>query len=901
MPRPFAYNPQTSPGDLIPGTIQYQDLAIGVDEQDYSKQPGGVVWWMGPDESNYIIAGPVPEGNHPTPVGNVGTVRFVKTADNSPAAFLMAVWQLSETHFPTVVQGYQWLVDNGFWTTFEPDRINIYTSGDFSILANPLRPSGARLLGNGEYDLTFNLRDGFEVIVPDGYDDVIPSQVNITSIVELDDNTLLYFGDEAMGYNGIRYSCVVNLNRSGGIANGFVGGFASVDGLRVSISGVNYAKKLSDGKILAVGNFATYNGEFQIGICKFNQDGSRDLNFNTPEVSGQIYHFTELSDGNIILVGSIRGQSGSGSQGVIKISANGIVDNSFSVGVSGLNIYQDGYPRRAIQAGTKLFIIGDFSSVNSIQKTEGIFRMDINGGIDNSHTTMRGFVGGFGARYPIAGVDGGDGVILISNELAFSAFNFQTINYPVVKIKYSDGTLDTTFSNNVKTIVDNYAFGPKFITLTPDGTKFLLGGNSAMPFVRINLNGTEDTSFNAGVGFDKHLWYAQQLTDGKVYTYTDEPARYNTQPVNQFGVVDGAGAKMLTFTTEGFTNGGYAKNIVRALDGDIIAVGSFSEYNNQTRNGIVKFEVDGTISSYAANTGAKTGANAPATVSDIALQSNGQAVIVGPFDLFDNTTRLGMARLTSSGNIDNFFYSYQAGMSYNYRFSTGSTFSQVSSYPTCVKVDANDKVLVGGAFTNWNNQIDQFKYIMRFNSDGSRDTGWTYPQYLTGAVKDIEIQSTGKIIAVGDFSQYGSTVTRGIIRFGTTGVMDTTFNAGNLGFNLGASVSKIFIMTDNSMFISGTFTSYNGVSANRIIKLTPDGAIDTSFVYGTGFNGVVEDIQLTIEDELIMAGAFTTYNGVAVDNRMLRLSLTGEVISTFETQSATNGTIYSILYRDPFE
>jgi hypothetical protein len=63
--RPFAYNT----GDPISGTNQIGDLAIGVDPQDYSTNPGGVRWWNGPNEElGYVIAYPQPNGLHPTPV-----------------------------------------------------------------------------------------------------------------------------------------------------------------------------------------------------------------------------------------------------------------------------------------------------------------------------------------------------------------------------------------------------------------------------------------------------------------------------------------------------------------------------------------------------------------------------------------------------------------------------------------------------------------------------------------------------------------------------------------------------------------------------------------------------------------------------------------------------------------
>ena len=63
--RPFAYNT----GSTIDGTTQVGNIAIGVSDQDYSQNPGGVKWWMGPDEDlGYVIAHEVPAGDQPTQI-----------------------------------------------------------------------------------------------------------------------------------------------------------------------------------------------------------------------------------------------------------------------------------------------------------------------------------------------------------------------------------------------------------------------------------------------------------------------------------------------------------------------------------------------------------------------------------------------------------------------------------------------------------------------------------------------------------------------------------------------------------------------------------------------------------------------------------------------------------------
>jgi hypothetical protein len=63
---PLAYNPSLSP---ISGTTQVGQLAVGTANQDYSISPGGVTWWMGPDEDlGYVIAVPVSGNTQPTNV-----------------------------------------------------------------------------------------------------------------------------------------------------------------------------------------------------------------------------------------------------------------------------------------------------------------------------------------------------------------------------------------------------------------------------------------------------------------------------------------------------------------------------------------------------------------------------------------------------------------------------------------------------------------------------------------------------------------------------------------------------------------------------------------------------------------------------------------------------------------
>lgn len=108
----------------ITGSEQIGDLAIGLNAQDYTSNPGGKTWWYGPDESSkYVIATDFPTENKGTPVGNTGTVEFWGTGsgDNQLLGLINKIPErVSETAFTDLDTALAWLMGNGYWTN-HPD------------------------------------------------------------------------------------------------------------------------------------------------------------------------------------------------------------------------------------------------------------------------------------------------------------------------------------------------------------------------------------------------------------------------------------------------------------------------------------------------------------------------------------------------------------------------------------------------------------------------------------------------------------------------------------------------------------------------------------------------------------------------------------------------------------
>jgi len=119
---PIAYNPSQSP---IDGTEQLTNLAIGITEQDYSLSPGGVTWWMGPEDSfGYVIAIPVPGNTQPTEIPGVfASVGFFQSVDLTENSFVELTNTVFGQNFANGTDCKTWLNDNGYWTSFVPAPI----------------------------------------------------------------------------------------------------------------------------------------------------------------------------------------------------------------------------------------------------------------------------------------------------------------------------------------------------------------------------------------------------------------------------------------------------------------------------------------------------------------------------------------------------------------------------------------------------------------------------------------------------------------------------------------------------------------------------------------------------------------------------------------------------------
>jgi uncharacterized delta-60 repeat protein len=311
----------------------------------------------------------------------------------------------------------------------------------------------------------------------------------------------------------------------------------------------------------------------------------------------------------------------------------------------------------------------------------------------------------------------------------------------------------------------------------------------------------------------------------------------------------------------------------------------YTEYNvgQNYRTGLKRLNSDGSLDT-SFNSGG-SGINSGSRVSDIAEDSNGKLYVGGTFTSYNGTTANYIIRLNSDGSIDN-------------TFNTGTGFNNIVYN---LEWDStNSKLYVFGVFTSYNGTT--VNRIVRLNSDGSIDNTFSIGSGFNSTTYIGKLDSNGKLYVGGFFTSYNGTGANRIIRLNSDGSIDTNFVYGS-GINSGF-VSHIEINSAGKIFVCGSdFSTYNGTTANDIVKLNSDGSIDTSFSAGTGFNSQVRVLREDSNGKLVVGGPFTTYQGTSVSQLILLNSdgtLNTDIMSGFSLRGKvesfyTDAATYSIL------
>lgn len=121
---------------------------------------------------------------------------------------------------------------------------------------------------------------------------------------------------------------------------------------------------------------------------------------------------------------------------------------------------------------------------------------------------------------------------------------------------------------------------------------------------------------------------------------------------------------------------------------------------------------------------------------------------------------------------------------------------------------------------------------------------------------------------------------------------DRTDRVSGQGANGTINVSAV--QSDNKLIVAGAFSTYNGANANGLARLTMDGKLDKSFKVGEGADGYINAITIQPNERIIIAGNFTSYKGTEAKN-IARLKTNGNIDNTFNAGVGSNGSISQVI------
>jgi hypothetical protein len=208
-----------------------------------------------------------------------------------------------------------------------------------------------------------------------------------------------------------------------------------------------------------------------------------------------------------------------------------------------------------------------------------------------------------------------------------------------------------------------------------------------------------------------------------------------------------------------------------------------------------------------------------------------------------------------------------------------------------VTKDASENIIAVGGNTLYNGQF--IGRLCRIFPNGTLDTSLNVGAGFNNSLLTVEVDSSGNILAGGYFTSYSGSAVNRIVRILPNGNIDSTFNIGS-GFN--GIVTQILPLPGNKVLCSGLFTTYQGITRNRIIRLNADGTVDETFNVGTGASHRASQMRVLPSGDYLInfnsndVTGLMTYKGQEGRNVII-ISPTGDIVTripfTYEAVTVT--------------
>lgn len=293
-------------------------------------------------------------------------------------------------------------------------------------------------------------------------------------------------------------------------------------------------------------------------------------------------------------------------------------------------------------------------------------------------------------------------------------------------------------------------------------------------------------------------------------------------------------------------------------DGKILVAGDFTTFNGTNCTRLARLLTSGGIDPTFVGTSSSL-------VIKLVVQPDGKILVMTGKQLY---------RLNANGSVD-------------------ATFSAVIGLEDYTFSGCDFKLLPSGKILASRNHPTPS--LFQLNSNGTVDAtfnpGGSGPN---SQLKTIEIQADNKILIGGSFTSYNNVGRNRIARLNVDGTLDATYNPGS-GFTnggFGCSVTQLRRQANNQMVASHTCPIFNGVNFGyrKISRINTNATLDDSFDPGSGFffDGELSTLHLRPNEGILCGGSFTFYNGTSAAY-LVSLKNDGSGMIPDGNQSIANG------------
>jgi uncharacterized delta-60 repeat protein len=327
----------------------------------------------------------------------------------------------------------------------------------------------------------------------------------------------------------------------------------------------------TDNKIIVGGiNLSSTSGTSISGnLIRLNQNGTSDIAY--PDIFTNVFGILQQTDGKAI----VGGNANFNFYRLLRFNIDGTIDNTFSVGISNNNGFNNTIYKIALQSDGKILVQGLFTSYSSTTIKQ-LARVNSNGSLDTSFNTN------INAISAITQTNGVRSFTLLASGKILVATN----STPRLIRLNSDGSIDNTFSTTITNAVDSMTeqTDNKILVATTFST------NSG-ELVRLNSTGTSDGTFTNYTITGGGINAVNQLSTSKILisNYNGSTATNRLVRLNSNGGVDSS------FNIGTGLNDDINKINIQS-DGKILLGGFFATYNGNTKRGILRLIGDSNLS-----------------------------------------------------------------------------------------------------------------------------------------------------------------------------------------------------------------------------------------------------------------------------------------------------------------